>query len=170
MRIQKPNRKKGLTLIELMIVVIIIGVLAGLAITRYSRTVKEAKLREAALMLAYLWDIQYSYYLQHGSFIYEESTWGYTIFELDGGNSPFWNTNNDLLSELGYNPPSAKSHFYYISWWLSGGIITWAYPKTSDSGWGFPDDEVDDGLRNIYLVVDNDRSIFVYGFGRKKQL
>ena len=46
-----PEQKRGITLIELVIVVVIIGVLAGLAIPRFIRTAEKAKGDEAVVNL-----------------------------------------------------------------------------------------------------------------------
>jgi len=164
------RNSRGFTLIELMIVVVIIGVLTSLAYVRYHRVVREAKLREAAIALAYLWDIQYAYYLEHGEFIYQQSPWGVVVFDLELGFDLFDEQNEEMLSLLGYDPPSGKSHFWYVSYYWDGGLITRAYPKLEDSGYDFPEDEIDEGLRDISLVVDNDRRIYVYGDGHIKQL
>ena len=56
------RRRRGFTLIELMIVVAIISILASVAIPSYMRTVRRAKLPEAFLNLRRLYDGAVGYY------------------------------------------------------------------------------------------------------------
>ena len=163
----RHKKSAGVTLIELMIVLIIIGVLATFAIIRFSNATKKAKVREAALMLGYLWDIQYQYYVEHGSFISQE--YGIIFFEADLGFAWYDQTSETARKKLNYSPPSGTSRFWYLSWNGGAGMVTFAYPKTSDYPW-ISEDETDNSLKGITLSVDNDRRIYIYGFGRAERL
>ncbi len=55
------NNKKGFTLIELMIVVVIIGILAALAIPRFMRSTTKAKMSEARQLLKQIYTMQRAY-------------------------------------------------------------------------------------------------------------
>jgi len=55
------NNKKGFTLIELMIVVVIIGILAALAIPRFMRSTTKAKMSEARQLLKQVYTMQRAY-------------------------------------------------------------------------------------------------------------
>jgi prepilin-type N-terminal cleavage/methylation domain-containing protein len=57
----------GFTLIELMVVVIIIGVLAAVAVPMYTRTIKNSRTTEATARLSAIMKASKLYYLQHGS-------------------------------------------------------------------------------------------------------
>ena len=59
MRYLKQTR--GFTLIEVMIVVVIIGILVGLAIPRYTRATVKAKQTEAKLILKQIYTMQRAY-------------------------------------------------------------------------------------------------------------
>ena len=65
---RKMRNTKGFTLIELMIVVVIIGILAALAIPRFSKASDRAKEKEADGILKQVYTLQQTYYAQNGSY------------------------------------------------------------------------------------------------------
>lgn len=58
----------GFTLIEIMIVVIIIGILASLAMPRYQKTVERSRISEALSILGSIRTAQYRYASEHNRF------------------------------------------------------------------------------------------------------
>ena len=92
------KRKKGFTLLELMIVVIIIGILASLAIPRFIKATLKAKSAEALTNLGMLRSSEWRYYVEYSN--------GFTntITDLDVDNP------NDLTSALfTYSIPTATA-------------------------------------------------------------
>ena len=62
------RNSKGFTLIELMIVVVIIGILAALAIPRFSKASARAKEKEADGILTPVYTLQQTYKAQNGAY------------------------------------------------------------------------------------------------------
>ena len=60
-----PKSQKGLTLIELMIVVVIIGVLASLALPRFMRTTTKSKQSEAKGILKQIYTMEQTYRVEN---------------------------------------------------------------------------------------------------------
>lgn len=56
--------ESGFSLTELLVVIVIIGVLASLAIPKFLSVITKAKTTEAKLMLKQLYNLQESYYLE----------------------------------------------------------------------------------------------------------
>ena len=62
------KNRKGFTLIELMIVVVIIGILAALAIPRFMAASKKSKISEAKLVVKQIWTASQVYYEEQGAY------------------------------------------------------------------------------------------------------
>lgn len=65
---QNKRKSAGFTLIELMIVVVIIGILAALAIPRFMRVASKAKQSEAKGLLKQVYSMQHAYFAQNDSY------------------------------------------------------------------------------------------------------
>ena len=63
------RNQKGFTLVELMIVVVIVGILAAVAIPMYTGSVKRAKASEAVAALGTIRSALRVYYAEHDSFL-----------------------------------------------------------------------------------------------------
>ena len=62
------KNEKGFTLVELMIVVVIIGILASIAIPKFSSIISKAKITEAKTILNQIIDMEKTYYTMYDSY------------------------------------------------------------------------------------------------------
>ena len=62
-----PKMRSGFTLIELIVVIIIVGILAAVGISQYSKTVEKGRGAEARMTLGNIRNLAYQYYLENGT-------------------------------------------------------------------------------------------------------
>jgi prepilin-type N-terminal cleavage/methylation domain-containing protein len=105
--------KKGFTLIELMIVVVIIGILAALAIPRFLSAAKKSKVSEARLVLKQIWQGATNYYHDDGMYPPCDVVTGASTAPWVFNNASTKNTTWDRLVSLEIDAPSGYPRFTY---------------------------------------------------------
>ena len=83
MRLKRRYGKKGYTLIELFVLVVIIGVIAALAIPRFMQSTAKTKQGEAQLILKQVYEMQRAYRQEKDTYYPSD---GSTIVVQPGGN------------------------------------------------------------------------------------
>ena len=89
--LRRFHNRRGFTLIELMIVVVIIGILAALAIPKFLKVTGKAKIAEAKTILKEIFTLEKAYFNEHDYYVAfsSGSTCDVIGFDLPEGNSRF---------------------------------------------------------------------------------
>lgn len=101
------KERKGFTLIEIMIVVVIVGILAALAIPRYIAAARKTKISEARIMLKNIYRAAQTYYAEWGICPRQGGWWMFN-------NAMTKNTNWNELPGFKLERPSGYPRFTYV--------------------------------------------------------
>ncbi|MGB2578731.1 prepilin-type N-terminal cleavage/methylation domain-containing protein [Elusimicrobium simillimum] len=97
--------KKGFTLVELLVVVLIIGILATIGLPQYTRSVEKSRSSEAVLNLKNVADAMIRYYTIKGMWDKNDNIKSMFDIELNGGT---WSTGENLNK---YTTPNFRYEF-----------------------------------------------------------
>ena len=125
----RVHNRKGFTLIELMIVVVIIGILAALAIPRFMQTSGKAKKSEAKTVLKQLYQLERAYFQEHDAYV------------------AGLNTAALVATSLSFDDPGADARYDY-SVTVLGATFTATATEIADAD--------GDGTANETLTMDQD--------------
>lgn len=114
--------KRGFTLLELIVVIIIIGVLATLGLTQYAKVIEKGRQAEAQSVLGNIRTLAKAYQLEKG-------TWP-TLAQMGLSTG---DTNTDLPTACDAAVPSIR---YYFSYNASGGANSTAVATRCGTGMG----------------------------------
>jgi type II secretion system protein G len=136
------RNKKGFTRIELMIVVVIIGILAALAIPRFMAASKKAKISEAKGVLKQIYTAAEAYYQENGQ---------YPPAHSGGAGAGFNNaaTKNDSWTPIGGLVVDRPSGYPRFSYWVQTGGTDGFEARASST------DSYDKSLADVSVMVIN---------------
>ena len=102
----------GFTLVELMVVIVVIGILAALAIPRFTGVTAKAKLSEFKPVLKQAATLYNAYYEEHDTYVTKTGN-------ISNGNE-----------EIGFDLPEGESRFDYSSVESPNGVVVTAKLKS----------------------------------------
>ena len=127
--------KRGFTLTEIIIVIIIVGILAAVGLSQYSATVEKSRLAEAKIRIGAMRQLAYEYWLNNGTFT------GITNADLGADNTcasnsfyHFYNAGSTSTYVVliagrctanGKIPNASRIYYYYLMY----------YPVTAQDSW-----------------------------------
>jgi prepilin-type N-terminal cleavage/methylation domain-containing protein len=114
----------GFTLVELMIVVVIVGILAALAIPKFQTTAYRAKEKEADSILKQIYTLQQAYRAEFGAFASTASDLEHIGFQVPGALQHYvWNPQvGNTVYCLAADPPGTSHQDRCVD--LDSGMIS----------------------------------------------
>jgi type IV pilus assembly protein PilA len=107
--LKKLERNEGFSLVELMIVVAIIGILAGLAVPKFQMFQAKAKQSEAKNNLSHIYTLEMSYFGDNDAY----ATWANAIGRIGPGNAPADCNHTTATNAIGFKPQGNCSKVRY---------------------------------------------------------
>ena len=129
----KKTMRKGFTLVEMMIVIAIIAVLAGVAIPQYGKYVRKSETVEGIRFMKQIVDAQMLYQSTHNAYLAVTDIAGLTTLDVAiPTNAKFQNYNVDLCGTKGFIVTSSIGTTILTLANADNNSIQLAYPKASD--------------------------------------
>ena len=100
---RRAEATQGMTLVELMIVVVIIGILAAISVVGYRKYIARARLSEATAMLAEFAAKEQLYFLENGQFMEAHKT-SVDYPSMSENSSEFWPQDPDTYFDSARTP------------------------------------------------------------------
>ena len=113
-------RKKGFTLLELIIVIIVIGILASIALPRYLRVAERSRMAEGKSILGALRGAQVRYAAEHGNFTTDVDNLDTDMTTSRYFEVPFTVDDTDPIASVVRNAVDAGSFAYTLTIYEDG--------------------------------------------------
>lgn len=121
MRARSRAGRKGFTIVELMVVVVIVGILAAIAVPAYRKYISRARTQEAMTVLPSIRALQLTYYAEFRQYVTAPAN----PTAAPCGEKGKWNASVGQWQQLGIRPGNAVSYHYWVD---SSGASTTTSP------------------------------------------
>lgn len=142
--------KRGFTLIEIIIVIIIVGILAAAGITQYSLMVEKSRLAEAKIRIGAMRQLAHEYYMNNGTVMgiaysdvgvdYTCRSDGFYRYNATGYAPGYVNLRAYRCTNQGKTPNVDRGYNYFMTYYPATGESKWCcyYNDDTSSCFGLP--------------------------------